>query len=113
MKPVTFFEVSDLTQNLDESKSPDSYNIPVKLIKLIPCNMPVALTDIFNESLKTGICLTYLTWLTLHQFTTAILDGQSQTTGQYPSYPIIRKSFNELCIRAYDFLILHNIIYEH
>ena len=42
-------------KNLDESKSPDPYNIPVKLIKLIPYNMSGALTDIFNESFKTGI----------------------------------------------------------
>ena len=55
MKPVTSFEVNDLIKNLDESKFPDPYNIPVKLIKLIPYNMSVALTDIFNESLKTGI----------------------------------------------------------
>ena len=55
VKPVTSFEVSDLIKNLDQSKSPDPYNIPAKLIKLIPYNMSVALTDIFNESLKTGI----------------------------------------------------------
>ena len=55
MKPVTFYEVSDLIKNLDESKSLDPYNIPVKLIKLIPYNMSGALTDIFNESFKTGI----------------------------------------------------------
>ena len=55
MKPVTSYEVSDFTKNLDESKSPDPYNIPVKLMKLFPYNMSVALTDIFNESFKTGI----------------------------------------------------------
>ena len=49
-KPVTSFEVSDLIKDLDESKSPDPYNIPVKLIKLIPYNMSFALTDIFNGS---------------------------------------------------------------
>ena len=48
MKQVTYFEVSDLIKNLDQSKSPDPYNIPVKLMKLIPCNISVALTDIFN-----------------------------------------------------------------
>ena len=70
----TTYEVSDLIKNLDESKSPDPYNISVKITKLIPYNMSDALTDIFNESFKTGIFLTYLTWLMLHQFIKAILD---------------------------------------
>ena len=55
MKPMTSFEVCDVIKDLDESKSPDPYNIPVKLLKLIPYNMSVALADIFNESFKTGI----------------------------------------------------------
>ena len=76
LKPVTSYEVSDLIKNLDESKSPDPYNIPVKLIKLIPYNMSGALTDIFNESFKLVFFLTYLNWLMLHQFIKAILDWQ-------------------------------------
>ena len=75
MKPVTSYEVSDLIKNLDESKSPDPYNIPVKRIKLIPYNMLGALTDIFNESFKTGI-FSDLNWHMLHQFIKAILDWQ-------------------------------------
>ena len=79
MKPVTSSEVSDMIKSLDESKSSDPYNIPVKLLmKLIPYNMSVALTDIFNESFKTNIFPDLLNWLTshVHQFTRAILDWQ-------------------------------------
>ena len=97
MKPVTSSEVSDMIKSLDEFKSSDPYNIPVKLLmKLIPYNMSVALTDIFNESFKTNIFPDLLNWFTshVHQFTRAILDWQSHTIGQYLSYP----SLNKLCI---------------
>ena len=50
MKSMTSFEVTDLIKNLDESKSSDPCNIPDKLKKLIPYNISVALTYIFNES---------------------------------------------------------------
>ena len=93
------FEVSDLIKNLDESKSPDSYNIPVELIKLIPYNMSVVLTDIFNESFKTGILPDLLKLAHVTPIHKAILDWQSQTTGQYLSYPSYVKFLNKLCIK--------------
>ena len=101
MKQVTSFEVSDLIKNLDESKSPDPYNIPVKLIKLISYNMSVALTDIFNESVKTGI----------HK-------GNSRlaVTNYRPIsvLSIIGKVFEQNVHRRFNNNnISHNIIYEH
>ena len=114
MKPVTFYEVSDLIKNLDESKSLDPYNIPVKLIKLIPYNMSGALTDIFNESFKTGISpdLLKLAHVTL------IHKGNSRlavTNYRLISVlPIISKIFEQIVHkRVYDFFISHHIIYEH
>ena len=114
MKPVTSYEVSDLIKNLDESISPDLYNIPVKLIKLIPYNMSVALTDFFNESFKTGIFpdLLKLTHVT------PIHKGNSRlaVTNYRPIsvLPIISKVFEQIVHkRVYDFFISHNIICEH
>ena len=99
MKPVTSFEVSDLIKNLDESKSPDPYNIPVKLIKLIPYNMSVALTDIFNESFKTGIFrdllkLAHVTPVHKGNFRLAVTNYMPIS-----SLFIISKVFEQLCIK--------------
>ena len=114
MKPVTSYEVSDLIKNLDESKSPDPYNIPVKLIKLIPYNMSGALTDIFNESFKTGIFSDLLKLAHV----TPIHKGNSRlaVTHYRPIsvLPIISKVFEQIVHkRVYNFFISHNIIYEH
>ena len=114
IKPVTSFEVSDLIKNLDESKSPDPYNIPVKLIKLIPYNMSVALTDIFNESFKSGI---FPDLLKLAHVTPVHKGNSRLTVTNYRPIsvlPIISKVFEQIVHkRVYDFLISHNIIYEH
>ena len=89
-------------------------NIPVKLIKLIPYNMSVALTDIFNESFKTGIFPDLLKLAHV----TPIHKGNSRmaVTNYRPIsvLPNITKIFEQIVHkRVYDFLILHNIIYEH
>ena len=114
MKPVPSFEVSDLIKNLDQSKSPDPYNIPVKLIKLIPCNMSVALTDIFNESFKSGIFrdLLKLAHVTpIHKGNTRLAVTNYRPVSVLP---IVSKVFEQIVHkRVYDFLISHNIIYEH
>ena len=114
MKPVTYYEVSDLIKNLDESKSPDPYNIPVKLIKLIPYNMSGALTDIFNESFKTGIFPDLLKLAHV----TPTHKGNSRLTvtnnRQISVLPIISKVFEQIVHkRVYDFFISDNIIFEH
>ena len=114
MKPVTSYEVSDLIKNLDESISPDPYNIPVKQIKLIPYNMSGALTDIFNESFKTGIFPDLLKLVHV----TPIHKGNSRlaVTNYRPIsvLSIISKVFKQTVHkRVYDFFISHNIIYEH
>ena len=106
--------MSDLIKNLDESKSPDPYNIAVKLIKLIPYNMPGAFTYIFNESFKTGIFADLLKLAHV----TPIHKGNSRlvVTNYRPIsvIPIISKVFKQIVHkRVYDFFISHNIIFKH
>ena len=106
---MTSYEVSDLIKNLDESKSLDPYNIPVKLIKLIPYDMSVALTDIFNKSLKLVFLLKLVHVIPIHKGSSRLA-----VTNYRPIsvLPIISKVFEQIVHkRVFDCLFSHNIIY--
>ena len=54
VSPVLEVEVSDQINNLDETKAPDCYDVPAKLIKAIQGSIVKPLTDIINTSSSTG-----------------------------------------------------------
>ena len=55
LDPVTPKEVNDIIANLDESKANDSYDIPIKLIKLVRHTLSKPFSIIANSSFTEGI----------------------------------------------------------
>ena len=56
LNPVAEYEVSDQINKLNEKKSADTYDIPVKLIKMIKDQITGPLTELINISFTTGCC---------------------------------------------------------
>ena len=55
IQPVTPQEINDLVANLDETKVNDSYDLPVKLIKLVRYTISLSFSLIANSTFEKGI----------------------------------------------------------
>ena len=55
MSPTNPSEVEILINNINVSKSPDIYDIPVKVIKVAGPYISTILSDIFNKSFSSGV----------------------------------------------------------
>ena len=114
MTPVDPSEVLNQILALNESKAPDAYGIPVKLIKCISESVKEPLASLINDSFSTGFYPTILKFakvVTVHK-------GKSQleVTNYRPIslLSIFNKIFEKVMHnRLVKFLDQHKIIFEH
>ena len=114
LSPVDPSEVHDELGRLNESKAPDAYDVPVKLIKCIGNSFKEPLTDLINESFSSGVYPTMLKYAKV----VPVYKGKSQleVTNYRPIslLPIFNKIFEKLMhARLIKFLDMHKIIFNH
>ncbi|MCP4485567.1 MAG: hypothetical protein GY823_13590, partial [Flavobacteriaceae bacterium] len=114
ISPVDSGEVKSELMNLDESKSPGSYDIPIKMIKLIINPLTNVLTDLVNESFSSGIHPSLL------KFAKVIPIHKGKSKLDVSNYrpisllPIFNKIFEKLMHkRLTSFLEKHNVLFPH
>ena len=114
LDPVTPEEVNDIIANLDESKANDSYEIPIKLIKLVRHTLSKPFSIIANSSFTEGV---FPDKLKFAKVTPIYKSKSKQEVGNYRPIsilPIFRKILEKLMNhRLVQFLNKHNIIFEH
>ena len=112
MSTVTETWVSNLFKTLDKNKS--SIDIPNNLIKLAAAPLSVPFTQIYNQSIQTGVVPNILK---VSQVTPVYKSGDVTDPGNYrpistlsPFSKVLEKLiYNQL----YDFLEKHNILYRY
>ena len=89
MENVTEAQVSNLFKNLDTNKS--SIGIPNKLIKIAAEPLSVPFTQIYNQSIETGVVPNILKFHRLLQFTKMVMRLTQPTIGLFQlSHPLVR-----------------------
>ena len=114
LDPVTPEEVNDIIANLDESKSNDSYNVPIRLIKLARYTISEPFSTIANSSFLEGVFPDKLKFAKV----TPIYKSKSKLEcGNYRPIsilPIFSKILEKLMnSRLVKFLGINDIIYKH
>ena len=114
IQPITPQEINDLIANLDETKANDSYDIPVKLVKLARHTISLPFSLIANSSFQNGIFPGKLKFAKV----TPIHKGKSKL--EFTNYrPIsILPIFSNLLEKAMHsrmikFLDEHKILFKH
>ena len=114
LDPVTPEEVNDIIANLDESKANDSFDIPIKLIKLVHHTLSKPFSIIANSSFTEGV---FPDKLKFAKVTPIYKSKSKQEVGNYHPIsilPIFSKILEKLMNhRLVQFLNKHNIIFEH
>ena len=114
ISPVTTVEVLDKLRNLDESKAPDSYNIPTRLIKLIQIHIAEPLTSLINLSFTTGYYPKSLKYAKVVPIFKANSKYEVSNYRPISLLPLFNKIFEKLMYsRLIDFLQKHKVLYPH
>ena len=114
LSPVQDTEVCNQLGALDETKSNDSYDIPVKLIKLIKNHITLPLTTLINLSFSTGYYPKLLKYAKVIPIFKA--NSKCEVTNYRPIslLPLFNKIFEKLMYsRLIDFLNKNKVLFPH
>ncbi len=114
INPVNPGEVKSELMSLDESKSPDSYEIPISMVKCVSDPLSNILSDLINESFSSG------THPSLLKFAKVIPIFKAKSRLEVSNYrpisllPIFNKIFEKLMHkRLTTFLDKHDVLFAH
>ena len=114
LNPVAEYEVSDQINKLNEKKSADTYDIPVKLIKMIKDQITGPLTELINISFTTGCCPEILKYAKVIPIYKANSPMDVKNYRPISILPIFNKIMEKLMHeRVISFLEKNNVIFNH
>ena len=114
LNPVAEYEVSDQINKLNEKKSADTYDIPVKLIKMIKDQITGPLTELINISFTTGCCPEILKYAKVIPIYKANSPLDVKNYRPISILPIFNKIMEKLMHeRVISFLEKNNVIFNH
>ena len=114
ISPVLTAEVLDQLRNLDETKAADSYDIPVKLIKLVQNHIAKPLTTLINLSFSTGYYPKALKYAKVIPIFKAKAKNEVSNYRPISLLPLFNKIFEKLMYsRLIGFLNKNKVLYTH
>ena len=113
VEPITHFEVYDIINVLNPSKSVGPYSIPVKLLKILSSSVSPLLASLANHSFQTGI---FPEKLKTAKVIALFKKGDCELPSNYRPISLLSifsKIFEKLMYkRLYKFLEIHNVLYS-
>ena len=114
ISPVLSAEVLDQLRNLDETKAADSYDIPVKLIKLVQNHIAKPLTTLINLSFSTGYYPKALKYAKVIPIFKAKAKNEVSNYRPISLLSLFNKIFEKLMYsRLIGFLNKNTVLYTH
>ena len=114
ISPVLTAEVLDQLRNLDETKAANSYDIPVKLIKLVQNHIAKPLTTLINLSFSTGYYPKALKYAKVIPIFKAKAKNEVSNYRPISLLPLFNKIFEKLMYsRLIGFLNKNKVLYTH
>ena len=113
LTPVTPFEVKDILDALDPSKSVGPKSIPIKLLKIVGCSISPLLALLINQSFQSGI---YPDKVKISKVISLVKKGNPELPSNYRLMSLL-SIFSKICEklmykRIYSFLEVHTILYS-
>ena len=111
--PVTFIEVNDLINTLNQSKSVGPNSIPIKLLKILGSLVSPLVALLVNQSFQSGV---FPDKLKIAKVITLFKKGNPEPPSNYRPIsllPIFSKIFEKLMYRRlFRFLEVHSVLYS-